>query len=40
MPRIEAEIDWMARREIEYVGVCDSNWGMLKRDLRYNRVCY
>jgi len=33
MPRIEAEIDWMARREIEYVGVCDSNWGMLKRDL-------
>tara|TARA_B100001057_G_scaffold490450_1_gene578759 strand:+ start:3910 stop:5808 length:1899 start_codon:yes stop_codon:yes gene_type:complete len=33
MPRIEAEIDWMARREIEYVGVCDSNWGMLQRDL-------
>ena len=33
MPRIEAEIDWMAERKIEYIGVCDSNWGMLKRDL-------
>lgn len=32
MPRIQAEIDWMADRQIEYVGVCDSNWGMLKRD--------
>ena len=32
MPRIEAEIDWMSNRQIEYVSVCDSNWGMLKRD--------
>jgi radical SAM superfamily enzyme YgiQ (UPF0313 family) len=32
MPRIQAEIDWMSQRKIEYVGVCDSNWGMLKRD--------
>lgn len=32
MPRIQAEIDWMSERQIEYVGVCDSNWGMLKRD--------
>jgi len=32
MPRIQAEIDWMSEREIEYVGLCDSNWGMLKRD--------
>jgi len=33
MPRIQAEVDWMAKRQIEYVTVCDSNWGMLKRDL-------
>lgn len=33
LPRIQAEIDWMSDRQIEYVGVCDSNWGMLKRDL-------
>ena len=33
MPRIQAEIDWMAERQIEYVTVCDSNWGMLNRDL-------
>ncbi len=33
MPRIQAEIDWMSDRKIEYIGVCDSNWGMLKRDL-------
>lgn len=33
MPRIKAEIDWMAENKIEYVSVCDSNWGMLERDL-------
>jgi len=33
MLRIQAEIDWMADNKIEYVSVCDSNWGMLKRDV-------
>ena len=32
MDRIKSEIDWMSDRKIEYVGVCDSNWGMMKRD--------
>ena len=30
--RVKQEIDWMADRKIEYVSVCDSNWGMLERD--------
>lgn len=30
--RVLAEIDWMSDRKIEYVSVCDSNWGMLERD--------
>ena len=33
MPRVEKEIDWMADRKIEYVAVCDSNWGLLPRDV-------
>tara|TARA_Y100001972_G_scaffold60301_1_gene73785 strand:+ start:264 stop:2162 length:1899 start_codon:yes stop_codon:yes gene_type:complete len=33
MERIKKEIDWMSNRQIEYVTVCDSNWGMLKRDI-------
>lgn len=32
LDRIFAEIDWMAEKKIEYVSMCDSNWGMLKRD--------
>lgn len=32
MDRVFAEIDWMSHRQIEYVSVCDSNWGMLDRD--------
>lgn len=32
MDRVKKEIDWMADNKIEYVSVCDSNWGMLKRD--------
>lgn len=32
MDRILKEIDWMSERKIEYVSVCDSNWGMLPRD--------
>lgn len=31
--RIKAEIDWMSDRKIEYVSVCDSNWGLLDRDM-------
>ena len=30
--RVFAEIDWMSEQQIEYIGVCDSNWGMLARD--------
>ena len=33
MPRVEKEIDWMADRKIEYVAVCDSNWGLMPRDV-------
>ena len=31
--RVKAEIDWMGRNRIEYVSVCDSNWGLLDRDV-------
>ena len=30
--RVKSEIDWMGRNRIEYVSVCDSNWGLLERD--------
>jgi radical SAM superfamily enzyme YgiQ (UPF0313 family) len=33
MVRVKAEIDWMARKKIEYVAVCDSNWGLMPRDV-------
>ena len=32
LDRVFAEIDWMSEKQIEYIGVCDSNWGMLERD--------
>jgi len=32
LSRIEQEIAWMADRQIEYVSVCDSNWGLYERD--------
>lgn len=32
MDRIHQEINWMGNRKIEYVTVCDSNWGLLARD--------
>jgi radical SAM superfamily enzyme YgiQ (UPF0313 family) len=32
LERIKAEIDWMSDKKIEYVSVCDSNWGLLDRD--------
>jgi putative methyltransferase len=31
--RVHEEIDWMSDRKIEYVSVCDSNWGIWERDL-------
>ena len=31
--RVKKEIDWMSERKIEYVSVCDSNWGMFERDI-------
>lgn len=31
--RLMAEADWISDREIEYVFVCDANFGMLARDL-------
>ena len=33
MERVKAEIDWMAKKKIEYVAVCDSNWGLMPRDV-------
>lgn len=37
LDRVYAEIDWMSNRKIEYVSVCDSNWGMLERDREITR---
>jgi len=31
--RIKKEIEWMGQRKIEYVSVCDSNWGIVDRDV-------
>ena len=31
--RVHEEIEWMSDRQIEYVSVCDSNWGIWERDL-------
>ena len=33
MERVKAEIDWMADRKIEYVAVCDSNWGLMLQEM-------
>lgn len=35
--RIKAEVDWMSLRRIEYVMLCDSNWGMLDRDVEITK---
>ena len=32
MERVKKEIEWMGKNRIEYVSVCDSNWGLLERD--------
>lgn len=31
--RVKSEIEWMGKNKIEYVSVCDSNWGLLQRDV-------
>lgn len=33
MPRLAAEIDWFAQHQIEFIFCCDSNFGILPRDL-------
>ena len=33
LDRVKKEIDWMSDRKIEYVAVCDSNWGLMPRDV-------
>lgn len=37
MDRIREEITWMGKNKIEYVTVCDSNWGMLPRDVEITK---
>jgi len=37
MDRIREEITWMGKNKIEYVAVCDSNWGMLPRDVEITK---
>lgn len=31
--RVKKEIDWIGNNKITYVSVCDSNWGLLDRDI-------
>jgi hypothetical protein len=33
LERVRQEIAWMGDRKIEYVSVCDSNWGISERDI-------
>lgn len=35
--RVKKEIDWMGKNQIEYVSVCDSNWGLLDRDVEITK---
>jgi len=37
LDRIYREIDWMGERQIEYLSVCDSNWGIHPRDIDITR---
>ena len=37
LDRIFKEIDWMAEKRIAYVSVCDSNWGLLPRDIEVTK---
>jgi putative methyltransferase len=34
LKRIKKEIEWMGQNKIEYVSVCDSNWGMFEHDVQ------
>lgn len=33
LKRVEAELEWMARHQIEFIFCCDANFGLLPRDL-------
>ena len=35
--RVKKEIEWMGKNRIEYVSVCDSNWGLLDRDVELTK---
>lgn len=35
--RVKKEIEWMGQNQIEYVSVCDSNWGLLERDIEITK---
>lgn len=37
LDRIYPEIDWMGTNKIEYLSVCDSNWGIHPRDIDITR---
>lgn len=37
LDRIYREIDWMGQHKIEYLSVCDSNWGIHPRDIDITR---
>lgn len=37
LDRLYAEVDWFARRKIEYVFCCDANFGIQKRDVEIAR---
>jgi len=36
--RIKAEIEWIGTRKIEFVGLCDSNWGLFERDIKITQM--
>jgi len=35
--RVKKEIDWIGKNKITYVSVCDSNWGLMDRDLEISQ---
>jgi radical SAM superfamily enzyme YgiQ (UPF0313 family) len=37
LDRIYKEIDWMGENKIEYLSVCDSNWGIHPRDIEITK---
>lgn len=38
MDRVRAEIEWIGKNKIEYVSVCDSNWGLFDRDVEITQL--